>query len=200
MPLNLNPAPVNAPLPPVEDYMEKGAAYSLYLKDSDDKPAPAMYGNLIASATSKVIIWDPYVHGDDMSVFSNLSHNVDISILMLCSAQNWGTRNADIINKLKQYIAPEFKASTSLRLAFIDKDRHGAGLNGSWQFHDRFLIIDDEIFLIGASMAHHRSPQQTTGIMRIEHEEDKIMIHDAFNQTYNTAAEEHCKSFFSNLL
>lgn len=197
--LNLSPSAVTPPT----DNMEHGRCYSFYLRrnDANSTAVPRLYGNLIASATAKIKVWDPYIHDEDMKIFANLNYPVDITILTLCSLQRWTHKCSNVETKIKEFVPTEFLANTSFEMLYINKDRYGADINGAWQFHDRFLMIDDsDFFIIGSSVAHHLSSMQSTGIMRIEYEEDKDVIRNAFNETYNVAISEGCTYFLPNLL
>lgn len=174
--------------------------YSFYLRDCNTKPAPTMYGNLISGATSKIIIWDPYIHHQDISVFSQLTCAVDIVLLTLMGAQKWSNWQTGIINEFRQMVPTAFLDETSLTLAYIDKAQHGDDLNGKWQFHDRFLIIDDmDYYLVGSSIAHHLSAKQSTGIMKLEHDVDKALIYDVFSKTFDQAVFDNCLITLPNL-
>lgn len=183
--------------------MDHGLYYSFYLRrqNVNGNIAPGLYGNIIASATHKIEIWDPYVHESDMAIFANLTYPVDITILTLFSYQQRANRLTPLENSIWQNVPTEFLADTSFRMAYIDKSRHGSNESGEWQFHDRFLIIDEEEFyIIVSSISHHLTANQSTGIMQIEHDEDKSIIRDAFDETYNRAERDNCVVCLQNLL
>ena len=188
---------------PQPDNMEHGPNYSFYLRKQNvsGNVAPRLYCNIIASATRKIEIWDPYVHESDMAIFANLNYPVDITILTLFSNQQRTNRFTSLERSLKQNVPTEFLTNTSFRLAFVDKSRHRSDATGEWQFHDRFLIIDDEeYYIIGSSITYHLTAKQSTGIMRVEHDGDKSIIRDAFNETYNMAVRDNCVICLQNLL
>ena len=188
--VNTNPAAGSPP----SDNMRHGQNYSFYLRKQGITVPPLMYANLIASATSRIIIWDPYIHDADMQIFSNLNHAVDITLLTHGSSQSWPPKISNIVTRIKQSVPDEFKENTSLSALYINKDN-------SWLFHDRFLIIDDsDFYIIGSSVGYHITATQSTGIMEISSDLDKTIIWDAYNETYNQAVSDGCQYNLQNLL
>lgn len=195
--VNTNPAVGSPP----SDNMRNGQNYSFYLRKQRMTNPPLMYANLIASATSGIIIWDPYIHDADMQIFSNLNHGVEITLLTLGSSQSWPQKISNIVTRIKQSIPDEFKENTSLSALYINKDIHGRDQDDSWLFHDRFLIIDDsDFYIIGSSVGYHITATQSTGIMEISSDLDKTIIWDAYIETYNQVVSDGCQYNLQNLL
>ena len=195
--VNTNPAAGSPP----SDNMRHGQNYSFYLRKTGVTAPPLMYANLIASATSKIIVWDPYIHEADMQIFSNLTHGVDITLLTLGSFQSWPQKISNIVTRIKQSVPDVFKATTSLSALYINKDIHGRHQDDSWLFHDRFLIIDDsDFYIIGSSVGYHITATQSTGIMEMSSDRDKDIILDAYIETYNRAVSDGCQDNLQNLL
>lgn len=149
--------------------------------------APDLYQDYIKSARRKIEIWDPYIHGDDMTLFSYLTNPVAISFLTDKSSRHFTTMRDDIINKLKLMVPTHLKANVSVNIAYIDTDIHGR----KWTCHDRFLIIDDtDFYLVGSSLAYQYTSQKSTGIFKLADSADMGVIRDAFDKTYNQAVSD----------
>lgn len=179
----------------------RGLNYFFFLRNDPSLPMPDWYQKIIETAQSKIEIWDPYIHYTDHKIFASLRNPVEIAILTLSSSQKWNNQLSNYITALKQNVPDQFRANISGKIAFIDKDRHGDDeINGKWQFHDRFLIIDDaDFYIIGASIAHHLSPKQSTGIMTVEHAEDKEIIRKAFDETLDQTHRDSSYYSFTDL-
>lgn len=185
------------PAPAPATNMEHGERYSFFLNDGTKSDGPKLYEQLIKSARSKIVIWDPYVNTDDIQLLSEISPNTAIVIITSSSAQKWGTQEANLYNSLRSLINSAARSSVTLSLGYINKDVYG---KEKWNCHDRFLIIDDsEYYLIGSSMAHHRSVLSSTGIMHVEHTADKEVIQEAFNKVYDEANRKGWITNYRNL-
>ena len=197
-PIAVNANATSALAPDPNTNMVHGERYSFFLNDGTKVDGPKLYERLIASAQSKIVIWDPFVNTDDMNLLFNISQDTALIIITSCSSQRWEDRRNNLHNSLKAHISEEKKASVTVSLGYIDTDIHGSH---KWNCHDRFLIIDDsEYYLIGSSMAHHRSLLSSTGIMHVEHESDKTVIQEAFNKVYNEVMSKGWISTYPNLL
>ena len=177
--------------------MEHGNRYFIFINDGTKTEGPELYGNLIASAQKKIIVWDPYLYHLDMELMKHIRYPISLIILTSGSAQKWNQKRDSLINELKRHVSSSLKSDVSVQIGYIDTDTHGTS---KWNCHDRFLMIDDsEYFLIGSSMAHHRSLLSSTGILHVEHSEDKELINKAFYKVYNEAMSKRWISYYENL-
>ncbi len=92
------------PAPAPATNMEHGERYSFFLNDGTKSDGPKLYEQLIKSARSKIVIWDPYVNTDDIQLLSEISPNTAIVIITSSSAQKWGTQEANRYNSLRSLI------------------------------------------------------------------------------------------------
>lgn len=166
--------------PPPSDNMEHGINYAIYLKDSDTKPAPSYYGQLLSKATKKVIIWDAYFHDCDATIFQHLLQPVEVIVLSKKNSKVKDSYFESLHVATERSIRSTLKDNCTFTFGFIDTDK----FRNLWQCHDRFLIVDDEYFLVGASVTSHQTSQHTTGICRITEDADKQVIKNAFDQTF----------------
>lgn len=193
-PISSSPAPVS----PHSVNMEHGQRYWHFLNDGTKIEGPKLYGRLVSNAQDKIVIWDPYVFKEDISLLQNITSATELIIMTSCSAGKWTERKDIIYNELKIQVPSAVKSNLMVSLGYINTDVHG---REKWQSHDRYLFIDDsEYFLIGSSMAHHRSLQSSTGILHLEHQSDCILVQDAFNKVYNKAISKGWITTYSNLL
>lgn len=61
---------------PPSDNMRHGQNYSFYLRKQSMTDPPLMYANLIASATSGIIIWDAYIETYNQAVSDGCQYNL----------------------------------------------------------------------------------------------------------------------------
>lgn len=153
---NITPTTTGQP----NDRMEHGGNYAFYDYSDHQTDEPLMYANLLASATSKIEIWDPYFNdsADEYQLFLNIQHSVELILLTHGTPQN--SKMQKVVQHLKNHI--QSGISVQIKLYYTNDDAS----NGKYNLHDRFLIIDDyRYFLVGGSWGYHSpmQPQPTTG-------------------------------------
>jgi hypothetical protein len=155
--------------------------YWFYHVGSYPGDPPLLYQQIIAAATSKIEIWDPYIHcspgNDDMEALDGIADNITLKILTIKSFVKHPNYLSDVLQALKMRIHPSKNLQFALRV--IDKGDFMA--YQSWSFHDRFLIIDDaDVFLVGGSVGWHVRSQQSTGIFKVDNPETCAFIKSVF--------------------
>lgn len=172
------------------DLMYHGENYAFFDYSEHQADLPTMYGNLLASAESKICIWDPYFNagkGDsEFLVFSRIKKSLKIELLSHGSAQN--SRVADSIQHIKNNLDSTIVRSTEIKFFWISTDKY----HTTYSVHDRFLIIDDQrYFLVGSSWGYHSNvdgDRGSTGIFEIENDKDKNIIKNRYDK-YKRIAE-----------
>lgn len=171
------------------DNMYHGKHYAFFHHPEMMTSEPLMYKNLVASATRSVEIWDPYFNDTDTELFSYLQNNTKVKVL-LCTTKPLFLSKAPSMWKLSSNIQLTGKSGVQIMFGCVDK---GNNTYKVWEWHDRWLIIDDErVFLIGSSLAYYLKPINTTGIYELKSEEDKELVKEMFKK-YWKAALEGCK-------
>lgn len=166
--------------------------YWFYHKGSNPNDSPLLYQELVDSAISEIIIWDPYFHiqspNGDQEVFANIQNDITIKILTSRSLFRNSTYLADFKNSIKTVI-PEAK-NTRFGLRVINQtDTHNQG--GRF-FHDRFLIIDNkDVYLIGSSIEYHLRFENavSTGIFKVSNNETKDFIKSIFKYYWDNSTQ-----------
>lgn len=188
-----NPITIPQPVIPLSeepDLMYHGNNYAFFDYSEHQADLPTMYGDLLASAESKICIWDPYFNakkGDtEFFVFSRIKNCVKIELLSHGSSQN--SRVADSIQHIKNNLDLAIVSLTEIKFFWISTDKYVA----KYSVHDRFLIIDDQrYFLVGSSWGHHSNvdgDRGSTGIFEIENDNDKNIIKRMYDK-YKRIAE-----------
>ena len=113
---------VRSSLPPVEGIFYDGQIFDAY----------AHIVNLIKQAKTSIVLVDNYVNVDTLTMLSNRSANVSATIYIRQQSQNMRQLQLDIQRHNQQY--PPIT---------VNYCQHN---------HDRFLIIDDVVYLFGASL------------------------------------------------
>ena len=113
---------VRSSLPPVEGIFYDGQIFDAY----------AHIVNLIKQAKTSIVLIDNYVNVDTLTMLSNRSANVSATIYTHHLAQNMRQLQLDILRYNQQY--PPIT---------VNYCQHN---------HDRFLIIDDVVYVFGASL------------------------------------------------
>ena len=113
---------VRSSLPPVEGIFYDGQIFDAY----------AHIVNLIKQAKTSIVLIDNYINVDTLTMLSNRSAKVSATIYTRHLAQNMRQLQLDILRYNQQY--PPIT---------VNYCQHN---------HDRFLIIDDVVYLFGASL------------------------------------------------
>ena len=182
--LSVGSVPVAAP---VSDNMRHGVQYAHYLRASVTQPFPTYYEYLLSLASTRVIIWDPYFHKTDTEIFRGLNAPVEVHVLSSKS----GSQKDDYLNSLISENSNHLKAcligNCTFNFGFIDKGRYGADV---WNTHDRYLIVDNDYYLVGASVAHHLKAHDSTGICKLAKQADKEIIQQAFDKCWQICVHD----------
>lgn len=152
---------------------EYGEDYAFY--DARNKFVPDYYQRILASATSKIEIWDTHFRPEcDGEVFKDVTcANLQIAILTICDRDYNTIQDVrDLANKIMANLRPEVSTCKLTIFAFHDRCRYN---NMLW--HDRFLVIDDSrYFLVGASMNNQVGSKTSFGIHFLSKRPDLVLL------------------------
>jgi len=173
------------------DLMIHGEDYAFFDYSDHENDLPTMYGDLLATATKKICIWDPYFNsskGDsEFFVFSRINNSVKIELLSHGTSQN--TRIADSIQRIRNNINVSISPPVQIEFFWISTDRY----RNKYSVHDRFLIIDDSrYFLVGCSWGYHSTAvgdRGATGIFELKNAKDIRVVKDMYEK-YKHIAEK----------
>lgn len=152
---------------------EYGEDYAFY--DARNKFVPDYYQRILASATSKIEIWDTHFRPEcDGEVFKDVTcANLQITILTICDRDYNTIQDVrDLADKIMANLRPEVSTCKLTIFAFHDRCRYN---NMLW--HDRFLVIDDSrYFLVGASMNNQVGSKTSFGIHFLSKRLDLVLL------------------------
>lgn len=171
----------------VSDTMRHGVQYAHYLRTSAVQPFPSYYEHLLSLATTRVIIWDPYFHKPDTAIFRGLNAPVEVTVLSSKSGNQKEVYLNNLISETPNHLKTSLLGNCTFNFGFIDKGRYGAEV---WNTHDRYLIVDDDYYLVGASVAHHLAAHDSTGICRLAEQTDKDIIQQAFDKCWQICVHD----------
>ena len=136
---------------------------------------PDYYQRILASATSKIEIWDTHFRPEcDGEVFKDVTcANLQITILTICDRDYNTIQDVrDLANKIMANLRPEVSTCKLTIFAFHDRCRYN---NMLW--HDRFLVVDDSrYFLVGASMNNQVGSKTSFGIHFLSKRPDLVLL------------------------
>ena len=135
---------------------------------------PEIYAQLLGTATNRVCIWDPYIWVDDFPLFEFVPDVVEIQCLTSMGYD--GSQNIDNTRVGKFVIAVDGQRNrwiSRMTVKYYNVRYDDCGRNA---FHDRYLYIDDDVYVVGASLAHHATRKGSTAIHRIESSEARDLI------------------------
>lgn len=149
---------------------------------------PSLYKKLISEAEYSIKVWDPHFHIDlDCIIFSNIKQNISIQILTQVSLNGrYSGYKENILEKMRDTIPKE--KNTSFCIGIIDKYNHYKRL---WEFHDRFLIIDEnQVYIVGGSVEYNHISKMSSGIYKVTNTSSSDFIVSLFIKYWN-ATEKH---------
>lgn len=149
-----------------------------------DKP-PQIYKYLLSSAREKVWIWDPYTNPEDHVLFKSIKREVDVRCLTF-----WGCNPKKIDTpKCRQLFLDEVK-KVQIKYKFDLEIRYYNIFKNSQiddPFHDRYLFIDSDVYIVGSSMGYHhenRSRASSTSIHLIKEKGSIELVKEKFLEVW----------------
>lgn len=116
---------------------------------------PTIYRQLIESAQRLIGVWDTYLQERDANLFNNISSKIELKILTTVNQKDEEDRNIDnyyrFLEKLKKI---QEANGFSLIMQGICKSSHQKNSTARIP-HDRFLFVDDRVFIVGSSLHYH---------------------------------------------
>jgi hypothetical protein len=176
------------PSPPTFNMLNDGSnIYWFHHKPSFPSLNPYLYDDIISRANNSIDVWDPYFHAVDSVIFSNVRNNLVIKILTSKGLTGANVNYvSNVIDAIKITI-PKPK-NTSFCLGVIDLSDQ---TKKDWDFHDRFLIIDNsEVYIIGASATANYISKITSGIYKVQNPDTCNFIIDQFNIHWGQTTKE----------
>lgn len=154
---------------------------------------PLIYEHLLKSANYKVYVWDPHINPNDAKLFELINTDVEIKCLTVYeSYKKDANRIKNLFKDNLTRIQEDKKYTLKVKMYNIPKGQKG--------FHDRYLFIDENIYIIGSSMAYHNtqstSKAASTSIHKITSECNKKIITDMFWKYWNNEKSEEVLNLY----
>lgn len=161
---------------PMEHNMYKGEHYHFFCKPEGGGLPPGLYQHVLSQATNHIWIWDPFFRHTDAAIFKELTHNgIEIKIITDQGGPNLEDFKNDCVTIMETAMDAAKRAGSSLRIT----RPKGAGF-AAWKTHDRFLFVDDEVYLIGSSVNYYTAVHDSSGAYHVVSETDKELLKKAF--------------------
>lgn len=177
-----------------EDNMEHGKYYAFFHRPRHQTLPPRWYERLLGSATRSVDIWDPYFNyntnydDNDCRIFRHLKNSVKLRYLKVEDDGKFEGKVSTWEPVIANMISPALKPGMDVVFAYISSN---TDFGAKWEFHDRFLIIDEErFFLVGSSVGYYLSSKASTGIFELTEDEDKSLVKDLFDMYWSFARKQ----------
>lgn len=149
--------------------------------------APTVYQSLATTAVQRVWMWDPYFCDGDDLVLASLQDGVLLRLLTSGSCQG----RSKLRQRLEKLVADLHirypRVTVQVRCFNLDNVQDRA-----LDFHDRYLFIDNDIYVVGASMTWHRQRRGSHGVHRMEASTARDLVRDKFTQYWD---HKHSKLF-----
>lgn len=163
---------------------EGNAHFRYFDPRSQTHAAPDAYRRLTQFAQRQLWIWDPYVWPKDVDSFGDLK-GVTVRVLSLLS-----TGSDPQIERAREFVQAfenRFRANgvvLELRALCLDHCNEQSARE-CWPFHDRYLFVDDEVFLAGASLTYFRVRKAPVYLNRVSDLDSRELITRKFIAAWN---------------
>lgn len=139
---------------------------------------PTLYEHLLSNALSIIWIWDPYLNEGDEVLFDFIKRDIDVKLLTFKGFSVQHNNKRVLLQNIKAIM--DLKSFT-MKFKFFDKSSGGS----DEPFHDRYLFVDDDVYIVGASLSSHRKRVSSTSIHKIVNDAAKILIRQRFDALWN---------------
>ncbi|MED2972203.1 hypothetical protein P4361_08045 [Fictibacillus sp. B-59209] len=158
---------------------------------------PEIYEYLLSTAKNLVWIWDPYVKSEDLKLLSHINNEVKVKVLSYWGQDRRAPRKKrvqDLINEVStKYLSWGFDIELKYYNTYYDTESIDP-------FHDRYLFIDNDVYMVGASLTNHHKRNSSTAIIKIVPEDAKLLLRERFNECWNHQVSEHLLLYIGGLL
>lgn len=157
----------------------EGKDYYLY-DNSRASKNPLLYQKLLAHVKDVIAIWDPHYQLDCKRLFCEVKTNdIVVEVLTICQGNESKRDIYDFANRILTAIDKKAVPKCMVVVNALKRDRNERFAQvPNW--HDRYLIVDDEVYLVGTSMDAQAANSSTFGIKRLTETKDKNIVIDTY--------------------
>lgn len=125
--------------------------------------APSVYSALTAVAAQRLWVWDRYLNAGDIEAFGSI--RAGVSFRLLCEGS---LQSAPFNDSLRIFAAlfRERYPRVTLQIAWLNRDVY-PNYDPAICFHDRYLFVDDDIYMVGSSLSSHCKREWATSIIKV---------------------------------
>lgn len=143
---------------------------------------PGIYGYLLSTGKLEIKIWDSYIYKDDAEILRNIDPNVDVMILTSWGCDKAGNEPGKVTPLINNLCRVQSQIGFGLNLRVYNKNYDP--ISGKNPFHDRFLFVDERVYVIGSSMEYHRRRMASTTISTVMDTGIKEFLNDKFDEIW----------------
>ena len=186
----------NTPILATGTGFEQGKNYFFF--DATAQQPPYLYQNIIGSAKTKIVIWDThFMENYDPELFKSVAcDNLQIMIFTAYHRE----QDIDSLKTFFQNIKVALSShANSCKISIRSVKWNSYNKYMTKISHDRYLIVDDDVYLIGASMNNQIQSYHSHGIYKLNDQEDRDLIIRKFKEYWNRSISEHTADKRSNI-
>lgn len=160
----------------------RGVWYSFYKPNGNTK------SRLVTEklkGAGKIIVWDPSFNEKDVEFYNKItSPEIALEILTICDKNQGRKQVEDFFTKIKDSLVDNgLDIEFTLRAFFFEEFK---SYNSLELWHDRFLLIErngeQEVYLVGTSVASQLVGHKAFGICQLIEDEDKAIVIKAYGE------------------
>lgn len=177
-----------------EEFTHNFDEYGNYLYfERNDKDNPSCYENILGIAKKRIIIIDPHLSiNEDPVLFEKVkAEKVDVKIMAVCKKGENEAYAKSYFDAIQDKLKKNLNEYDFSFCCFKQKPYKKIWINNfSYEeepiyiWHDRYLLIDNRAFLIGASMNNQVSGEKSFGIFEVKDSGQMVKFIDDFFTNY----------------
>lgn len=163
---------------PSSNHVQAGGTWYYDHKATSDPPE--MYAQLLGMAINMVCIWDPYIDEYGFPVLAFVPDGVEVQCLTSMGYDGSKNFNDTRVGRFLMAIDEQRNRWISrMTVRYYNSKHDDCGKNA---FHDRYLFVDDHVYVVGNSLAHHAMRNGSTAIHRIESSPARDLIRSMYSR------------------
>lgn len=163
------PPPSVATTPPPTAAQRVHYCYALpglwyYDHTAEQRYPPGIYSDLVSKAQKRLWVWDPHVFPADTILFARVSAPLSLRVLASPEAgmKTVHKDSQEFLQRLTNLLA---RSGVQVEMRCYDIT---APVSLKRYFHDRYLFVDDEVYMVGASLSYHHRRTSSTALVHLQ--------------------------------
>lgn len=180
--VSLPPAASGPPSPLREERCWRAGPIWFFDTRAEPIDPPTVYSKLVAAASKKVWIWDPYFNTGDEAAIASIQPAASFRLLLEGSCNPNGALRARVA--AFKTLFPARYPGVTFQIRCFDRDVY---TDSALCPHDRFLIVDQHVYVVGTSLTAHWKRDHPTVLVQVTDSDAINLVEKQFDQYWSDA-------------